>query len=462
MSGSERNSEYKNRDRSRSPVRRRNNNDNFDDNNNNNNNNNERNSYGNDRRNNNNRRRRQENNDSYRGSRYNNGNETRGRYNDNDHGNNNNSRYGGRNDYGRGRSSRSYQNDRRNPRFSQKGDYGPVLARELDSTYEEKVNRNYANSIFVGNLTYDCTPDDLRDFFSSVGEVVRADIITSRGHHRGMGTVEYTNPQDVDDAIRKFDSSEFMDRPIFVRQDNPPPESNRERNNGRNNQQRRQQDERPQYQQQQQQNPRQRQRLPSFEVIINNLPRSINWQALKDMFKECGTVTRADVELDNNGYSTGVGKVILTTQADMDDAIKRYNGYQIEGSVLNVEPGRISGPGPASEPGNRYDNTSTNGDTTTTSVPSFSTVGYEANGPRSNFIFCSNLPESTDRKDLYDLFETMGKLNNAELKRNTTNEPTGVAIVEYENINDADVCLERLDKYNYGGCDLQISYAVKR
>lgn len=328
------------------------------------------------------------------------------------------------------------------------------------------MNRNYANSIFVGNLTYDCTPDDLRDFFSSVGEVVRADIITSRGHHRGMGTVEYTNPQDVDEAIRKFDSSEFMNRPIFVRQDNPPPESNRDRNGGRNNQQRRQPEERSQYQQQQQQNPRQRQRLPSFEVIINNLPRSINWQALKDMFKECGNVTRADVELDSNGYSTGVGKVILTKQADLDDAIKRYNGYQIEGSVLSVVPGRASGP--VSEIHNRYDNTTTTTATTNgnsnnhTSASSFSADGYEANGPRSNFIFCSNLPESTDRKDLYDLFETMGKLTNAELKRGANNEPTGIAVVEYENIDDADVCVERLDKYNYGGCDLGISYAVKR
>ena len=47
---------------------------------------------------------------------------------------------------------------------------GPRLARELDSTYEEKMNRNYSNSIFVGNLTYDCQPEDLKEYFSQTKE----------------------------------------------------------------------------------------------------------------------------------------------------------------------------------------------------------------------------------------------------------------------------------------------------
>lgn len=42
------------------------------------------------------------------------------------------------------------------------------------------------------NLTFDCTPEDLKELFGTVGEVVEADIITSKGHHRGMGTVEFT------------------------------------------------------------------------------------------------------------------------------------------------------------------------------------------------------------------------------------------------------------------------------
>lgn len=80
-------------------------------------------------------------------------------------------RYGNRrDDYPRSfRSRHNTRDDSRRGGFGSsgaRGDYGPLLARELDSTYEEKVNRNYSNSIFVGNLTYDSTPEDLTEFFT--------------------------------------------------------------------------------------------------------------------------------------------------------------------------------------------------------------------------------------------------------------------------------------------------------
>ncbi|GCE99328.1 mRNA-binding protein [Zygosaccharomyces mellis] len=330
-----------------------------------------------------------------------------------------------------------------------KGDYGPVLARELDSTYDEKVNRNYANSVFVGNLTYDCTPEDLKDYFSQVGNVVRADIITSRGHHRGMGTVEFTNTEDVDEAIRRFDGAYFMDRQIFVRQDNPPPENN----NSERVQERR----------------RERSftgigssnsggtgsgdisNAPIYEVFVANLPYSVNWQALKDMFKECGNVIRADVELARNGYSRGFGTVIYGTPEEMQDAIARFHGYELEGRILEVREGRNSAvdesPPEPIDDSNHFN--------------SEFTEGVTDGGERNCLIYCANLPFSTATSDLYDLFETIGKLNNAELRFDSEGAPTGVAIVEYENIEDADVCIDRLNNYNYGGCDLEISYGKR-
>lgn len=351
-----------------------------------------------------------------------------------------------RGDYGmgRGRGRGGFRDDARRGGFRRaRGDYGPVLSRDLDSTYDEKVNRNYGNSIFVGNLTYDCTPEDLKDHFSEIGEVVRADIITSRGHHRGMGTVEFTNPDDVDEAIRKYDSSYFMDRQVFVRQDNPPPESARD--NGRERLPVRERKERTSGQQQYSQ-----QQLPVYEVFVANLPYSINWQALKDMFKECGNVIRADVELDRNGYSRGFGTVIFGTPEEMEGAIERYNGYEVEGRALDVREGRNS----------------TGAENNTPAEPEISNVsefteGVSGGGEKSNLIYCSNLPFSTATSDLYDLFETIGKVNNAELKYDVEGAPLGVAVVEYANDEDADMCIDRLNNYNYGGCDLDISYAKR-
>lgn len=358
-----------------------------------------------------------------------------------------NSRYDNRNYNNRGRSDYGPRSRYSNTR----GDYGPVLARELDSSYEEKVHRNYANSVFVGNLTYNCTPEDLKDYFSSVGEVVRADIITSRGHHRGMGTVEYTNTRDVDEAIRQFDGSYFMDRSIFVRQDNPPPESKHERSTNRRtlNNQRREGDQN------------------SYIVRVQNLPYSINWQALKDMFKECGDVSRADVDMDSSGYSKGSGIVVFSDETTMNKAIDMYNNFECEGKTLSVTEVKKD-QGEKTERNVRTPETletpesidSVNEESIVTATKF--TEGYEPNGAPGNFIFCSNLPDSTAKSDLFDLFGTIGSIANAELRYDAvTKSPTGIAVVEYNDPADADICIDRLQKYNYGGCDLDISYAKK-
>ncbi|EDO15573.1 hypothetical protein Kpol_487p6 [Vanderwaltozyma polyspora DSM 70294] len=333
-----------------------------------------------------------------------------------------------------------------------RGDYGPILDRDLDSTYEEKVNRNYANSVFVGNLTYDCTPEDLRDHFSTIGEVVRADIITSRGHHRGMGTVEFTNADDVNEAISQYDGSYLLDRQIFVRQDNPPPEASHESEPPRERRERRTLG-----------NDGSLHSHIGYEVFIANLPYSINWQALKDMFKECGSVIRADVELDRNGYSRGFGTVILGSQEDMERAISMYNGYELEGRVLEVREGRSNNQDeemPISEDIEINDNGNDINDENAGTSDQF-TDGVVGGGEKNELIYCSNLPFSTAKSDLFDLFETIGKLKNAELKFDQKGNPTGVAIVEYENVDDAQVCVDRLNNYNYGGCDLDISYGKR-
>lgn len=333
---------------------------------------------------------------------------------------------------------------------SNRGDYGPVLAKELDSSYDEKVHRNYANSIFVGNLTYESTPDNLKEHFSTIGEVVRADIITSKGHHRGMGTVEFTNTRDVDEAIRQFDGSYFMDRAIFVRQDNPPPESKHERPQSRRVEN----------------DYRKENSSPSYSVRVENLPYSINWQALKDMFKECGEVSRADVDMDGRGYSQGTGVVAFPAEETLKKAIEMYHNYEIEGKRLSVvaidnsvevSVGAAEGQQPSPSP-MLVDQE----DTTNTETATRFTEGYEANGERNNFIFCSNLPESTAKSDLFDLFGTIGQVTEAELRYDDSGNPTGIAVIEYSNIIDADTCIERLNNYNYGGCDLNISYAKKR
>lgn len=363
----------------------------------------------------------------------------------------------GRNSYNnsRGRLSGGRFGSRR--RFNNRGDYGPLLDKDLDSSYNEKVNRNYENSIFVGNLTYDTHPEDLKEYFSQVGDVIRADIITSKGHHRGMGTVEFSTANAVDAAIEKLNGSFLLDRQIFVRQDNPPPESENDKHEKRFNKPQRDDNNSPRHTKNNFDRPSHQQ--DGFEIFVANISYSTTWQTLKDLFRECGEVLRADVELDRQGYSRGFGLVIMANEADAKTAIEKFNGYELEGRKLDVREGH--GKKALSEsdrPGRRGLSSGHDDKDLNTKATSSFADNIVGGGERNCLVHCSNLPFSTARSDLFDLFGAMGKLKQAELRYDAENKPTGIAVVEYVNIEDAEDCVERLNNYNYGGCDLDISY----
>lgn len=67
--------------------------------------------------------------------------------------------------------------------------------------------------LFVGNLPYDFTEDDLRNLFSSYGEVTYAKIITDRdsGRSKGFGFVEL-EASAADKAIAEVNGKEVGDQ----------------------------------------------------------------------------------------------------------------------------------------------------------------------------------------------------------------------------------------------------------
>jgi len=97
----------------------------------------------------------------------------------------------------------------------------PIFVRE---DREDKKSDNYKSKkgcqIFVGNLSYETTWQDLKDEFRKCGDVVRTEIMMSaEGRSRGGGTVLFENPADARRAIREYDNTEFMGRIIQVRED---------------------------------------------------------------------------------------------------------------------------------------------------------------------------------------------------------------------------------------------------
>jgi RNA recognition motif-containing protein len=76
--------------------------------------------------------------------------------------------------------------------------------------------------VYVANLSYDSSWQDLKDHMRKAGEVVYADIFrTEAGHSKGSGVVEYATEAEAQHAISTLNEStlEGTDRPIFVRED---------------------------------------------------------------------------------------------------------------------------------------------------------------------------------------------------------------------------------------------------
>ena len=81
--------------------------------------------------------------------------------------------------------------------------------------------------LYVGNLSYGTTEDELRKLFSEVGTVVTATIITDRatGQSKGFGFVEMDSVKAAQDAIAKYNNFEFNRRNITVSEARPPKEN---------------------------------------------------------------------------------------------------------------------------------------------------------------------------------------------------------------------------------------------
>ena len=74
--------------------------------------------------------------------------------------------------------------------------------------------------VYVGNLSWESSWQDLKDHFRQVGEVLHADIMTGAdGRSKGCGLVTFASPHDAARAISTLHDSVLHSRSIFVRED---------------------------------------------------------------------------------------------------------------------------------------------------------------------------------------------------------------------------------------------------
>ena len=80
-----------------------------------------------------------------------------------------------------------------------------------------------SNKLFVGNLSFNTTENDLNDAFAAHGTVTEANLMMDRvsGRPRGFAFVTMSSAEEAQKAIDALNGAEFQGRPLTVNEAKP-------------------------------------------------------------------------------------------------------------------------------------------------------------------------------------------------------------------------------------------------
>jgi RNA recognition motif-containing protein len=80
-----------------------------------------------------------------------------------------------------------------------------------------------AKRLYVGNLAYTVSSEDLQELFEQYGAVKTAQVLSDRetGRSRGFGFVEMDNDEEADAAIESLDGNDHQGRRLTVNEARP-------------------------------------------------------------------------------------------------------------------------------------------------------------------------------------------------------------------------------------------------
>lgn len=86
-----------------------------------------------------------------------------------------------------------------------------------------------SKKLFVGNIEWGATEEDLKNLFSQHGAVEEAVIIKDKfsGRSKGFGFITFTNDADADAAATKLNEYDLNGRKLVVNEAKPPRNDNR-------------------------------------------------------------------------------------------------------------------------------------------------------------------------------------------------------------------------------------------
>ena len=265
--------------------------------------------------------------------------------------------------------------------------------------------------VFVGNLSWETTWQQLKDHMRSVGNVVHADVLKRRdGKSSGAGIVEYESFREAKRAIRELNDTEIDGRNILVREDREGSDGAK-RNSSRGG------------------------GSDAKRVFVGNLSWDVSWQDLKDHMRKAGNVVHADVLKRRDGKSSGAGIVEYENVRQAKRAIEELTDTDLNGRMIFVREDREGG-------------SSSSGGGSSRGGDSRSRGGRGSNSKR---VFVGNLSWDVSWQDLKDHMRKAGDVVHADVLKRRDGKSSGGGIVEYATAREAKNAMAELNDTDLNG-----------
>ncbi|XP_010082486.1 PREDICTED: nucleolin [Pterocles gutturalis] len=180
-------------------------------------------------------------------------------------------------------------------------------AKSKETMKENKKERD-ARTLFVKNLPYRLTEDEMREVFENAVEI--RIVMNKEGNSKGMAYVEFKTEAEADKALEEKQGTEVDGRAMVI--DFTGEKSHQEHQKGTF----------------------QTSNRESKTLIVNNLSYAASEETLQELFKKASSIKMPQ---NNQGRPKGYAFVEFPTTEDAKEALNSCNNTEIEGRAIRLE-----------------------------------------------------------------------------------------------------------------------------
>ncbi|NXN43406.1 NUCL protein, partial [Rhinoptilus africanus] len=272
-------------------------------------------------------------------------------------------------------------------------------AKSKETIKENKKERD-ARTLFVKNLPYRLTEDEMRDVFKNALEI--RIVLNKEGNSKGMAYIEFKTEAEANKALEEKQGAEIDGRAMVIDFTGEKSQQDHQKGGGERE---------------------------SKTLIVNNLSYAASEETLQELFKKASSIKMPQT---NQGRPKGYAFVEFPTAEDAREALNSCNNTEIEGRAIRLE----------------------------FSSPAWQKGNMNARGgfnQQSKTLFVRGLSEDTTEETLRESFE--GSISARIVTDRDTGSSKGFGFVDFSSPEDAKAAKEAMEDGEIDGNKVILDFA---